>query len=99
MAIDESAPLEALKTRILLLLVTKGMNWLGGKFVEKVQGDKPSAEEVQRFFDSGLDEDKARDLLKGYVNDLVKSVEARFQESELDSPPAVCSSITQCLSI
>lgn len=79
----EPTLIEAAKNKILLLLVTKGAGWLGHKFIEKVKGDKPSLEEVESFFNSGLDEDKARNLLKGFVNDLVKTVEMRFRESEL----------------
>ena len=75
--------MESIKTKILLGLVTKGMTWLGRKFVEKVRGDEPTTQEVEAFFRSGLDESKAHDLLQGFVNDLVKSVESRFKESEL----------------
>ena len=67
--------LESLKTKILLLLVTKGTGWLSRIFIEKVQGNKPTPQEIKTFFKAGLDEDKAHDLLKGFVNDLVKGVE------------------------
>lgn len=79
----EPALVEAAKNKILLLLVTKGAGWLGYKFIEKAKGDKPTPKEVESFFNSGLDEDKARNLLKGFVNDFVKTVEIRFKESEL----------------
>lgn len=79
----EPTLIEAAKNKILLLLVTKGVGWLGHKFIEKVKGNKPSQEELESFFDSGLDEGKARNLLKGFVNDLVKTVEMRFEENEL----------------
>jgi len=80
---DNILLLESLKTEILLALVTKGTSWLSQKFVEKVQGNKPTLEEVNAFFQSGLDENKAHDLLQGFVNDLVKGVEIRFKESDL----------------